>query len=64
MSDARFLSLAVPAVFAASVGLAFAAPASKPDVVELVPHRAVYDLKLATARGNKPVEIRARAHPV
>jgi EipB-like len=56
MSDARYLSFAIPILFGASVGLAFAAPASKSDVVELVPHRAVYDLKLASARGNKPVE--------
>ena len=56
MSDARIPSFAIPVLFAASVGLAFAAPVSKPDVVELVPHRAVYDLKLASARGNKPVE--------
>jgi hypothetical protein len=54
MSDVRFSGFAIPALFAASV--AIAAPASKPDVVELVPHRAVYDLKLASARGNKPVE--------
>ncbi len=49
------------AVVALSAGIAGAAPAQKADVpkkdaVEFVPHRAVYDLKLSSARGNRPVE--------
>lgn len=59
MSFARNLSVA--AVSLCAVGMALAAPAPKteapkPDAVDLVPHRAVYDLKLANAKGNKPVE--------
>src|SRR5690348_5853400 len=46
---------------ALSAGLAVAAPAQKQerpktDPVEFVPHRAVYDLKLKSSRGNRPVE--------
>jgi envelope integrity protein B len=56
MSAARILSFAAISPFAIAAGIALAAPAPKADVVDFVPHRAVYDLKLASARGNKPVE--------
>ena len=54
MGDARFLSAIV--MLAASATIGVAAPAQKLDGVELASHRAVYDLKLASARGNRPVE--------
>lgn len=54
MSNVRILSAAI--LLAASVGLAAAAPAQKSDAIEFTSHRAVYDLKLASARGNRPVE--------
>lgn len=54
MGDARFLSAMVMLAASASIGLA--EPAQKSDGVELASHRAVYDLKLASARGNRPVE--------
>ncbi len=54
MGDARFLSAL--AVLVTSAGLGFAAPAKNADVIEFASHRAVYDLKLASARGNRPVE--------
>jgi len=55
------VGLALAAGLALSTGLAVAAPAQKQerpksDPVEFVPHRAVYDLKLKSARGNRPVE--------
>ena len=62
MNGARIVSVAVASLFAAAAGMALAAPAPKSepapksDAVDFVPHRAVYDLKLASARGNKPVE--------
>lgn len=43
-------------VILSAAGGAAAAPAQKSDIVEFVPHRAVYDLKLSSARGNRPVE--------
>ena len=62
----RRLALLVAATGVAGGGcvltlVAVAAPAqkqavSKPEAVELVSHRAVYDLKLSSARGNRPVE--------
>lgn len=42
------------AMLAALAGSAWAAPAA--NTVEFVPHRAVYELKLVSARGNRPVE--------
>ena len=54
MSDARFL-IAIAAL-AMSSGIGLAAPAQNAEVVEFASHRAVYDLKLASARGNRPVE--------
>jgi hypothetical protein len=54
MRHARFLSAI--AVLAMSAGIGAAAPAGKPEVIEFTPHRAVYDLKLTSARGNRPVE--------
>jgi hypothetical protein len=54
MTYARFLSAV--AILAASAGISFAAPAQNQDAIELASHRAVYDLKLASARGNRPVE--------
>ena len=47
------LALATPLVL---LETSDAAPAPKPDVVDLVPHLAVYELKLASVRGNRPVE--------
>ena len=56
MTDARLcLSLGFAAL-AVSAGIACSAPAAKTDLVEFVPHRAVYDLKLSSSRGNRPVE--------
>lgn len=53
MRAAFFLSaIAVAAV--SRIG--FAAPAQIPEAIPLASHRAVYDLKLASARGNRPVE--------
>ena len=43
-------------LLALSVTALSAAPASRPEIVEFVPHRAVYDLKLASSRGNRPIE--------
>jgi hypothetical protein len=54
MGDARFLSAFMILATSASIGLA--APAQKSDVIEFASHRAVYELKLASARGNRPVE--------
>lgn len=54
MRDARFLSAIAALVMSSGVGVS--APAQNPDVIELASHRAVYDLKLASARGNRPVE--------
>jgi hypothetical protein len=54
MKVARFLS--AMAVLAMSAGIGFAAPAQKSEGIEFASHRAVYDLKLASARGNRPVE--------
>jgi hypothetical protein len=51
---ACFLS-AVLAV-AMSAGPSAGAPAQSPETIELASHRAVYDLKLASARGNRRVE--------
>ena len=66
MTDTRLGWWTAVAVVALSAGFAGAAPAqkadipkqgvSRPDGVEFVPHRAVYDLKLSSARGNRPVE--------
>ena len=62
MTDTRWhWCMAAVVVVALSAGIAGAAPAQKTDVpkqeaVEFVPHRAVYDLKLSSARGNRPVE--------
>jgi len=53
MRNARFLS-AIAAVTICS-GAGIAAPAQKSDI-EFASHRAVYELKLASARGNRPVE--------
>jgi hypothetical protein len=53
MSDARFLIIV--AALAMCSGGGVAAPAQKSDI-EFASHRAVYDLKLASARGNRPVE--------
>src|SRR5690349_3788306 len=62
----------IPMVFAAArlgllivgasltAGLASAAPAGNPDLdsatIELVPHRAIYELKLAQTRGSRSAE--------
>lgn len=54
MRHARFLSAI--AVLTVSVGIGVAAPAQKPEAIEFTSHRAVYELKLASARGNRPVE--------
>lgn len=52
--NARFLSAI--AILAMSGGIGLAAPAQKADVIEFTSHRAVYDLKLSSARGKRPVE--------
>jgi hypothetical protein len=54
MRDACFLCAI--AALAMSSGVGLGAPAQSPDAIELASHRAVYDLKLASARGNRPVE--------
>lgn len=54
MRAARFLS-AIAAVGVSS-GIGAAAPVQPHETIELASHRAVYDLKLASARGNRPVE--------
>ncbi len=57
MADIRRGMPGILAALALCSGLgtaAFAAPQTR--VIELVPHRAVYDLKLAQSRGNRPVE--------
>ncbi len=54
MRFACFLSAI--ATVAMSAGIGAAAPAQSPETIELSSHRAVYDLKLASARGNRPVE--------
>jgi hypothetical protein len=54
MGDARFVSAI--AVLATSAGLCLAAPAQKSDAIEFASHRAIYDLKLASTRGNRSVE--------
>jgi hypothetical protein len=50
---------------AMTAGLACAAPAGNVDIdankIELVPHLAVYDLRLAQARGRCPSSTPARA---
>jgi hypothetical protein len=55
---ARIGSLCFAAVMAA--GAAYAAPAGNPDLdagkIELVPHRAIYDLRLAQSRNNRAAE--------
>lgn len=61
MTDTRLGWCMAVAVVALSASNAGAAPAQKTDVpksdvVDFVPHRAVYDLKLSSARGNRPVE--------
>jgi hypothetical protein len=51
---ARFLSaIAILGIFASP---ALTAPAQQPTAIEFTSHRAVYELKLASARGNRPVE--------
>jgi hypothetical protein len=47
---------ALGAALALWAGAAVAAPVQKSEPVELASHRAVYELKLATARGKRPVE--------
>jgi hypothetical protein len=54
MTDARFLSMIAALAF--SSGVALAAPVQNAEVPEFASHRAVYDLKLASARGNRPIE--------
>ncbi|MGE3990943.1 cell envelope integrity EipB family protein [Pseudorhodoplanes sp.] len=54
MRDASCLGSALVLVIAA--GSCLAAPAQSPDRIEFASHRAVYDLKLSSARGNRPVE--------
>lgn len=54
MKDARFLSAIV--ALAMSSGIGHAAPAQNAEPIEFASHRAVYDLKLASARGNRSVE--------
>jgi hypothetical protein len=54
----RLAALSLAAVIAASV--AGAAPAANPDLdaakIELVPHRAIYDLRLSQSRSNRSAE--------
>ena len=63
---ARICSLFFGAVAAA--GVACAAPAGNPDLdvarVELAPHRAVYDLRLAQSRNSRSAEGGDGAHPL
>jgi hypothetical protein len=55
---ARMASLSLAAALAA--GAAYAAPAANPDLdfakIELVPHRAIYDLRLSFSRSNRSAE--------
>src|SRR3954471_462879 len=54
----RIGSLGLAAILAA--GVACAAPARNPDLdagkIELVPHRAIYDLRLSQSRNNRSAE--------
>jgi hypothetical protein len=54
MRDALFLSTI--AALAMSSGIGLAAPVQNAGATEFASHRAVYDLKLASSRGNRPVE--------
>jgi hypothetical protein len=54
MRAACFLSAIAAAAMSSGIGVA--APAQSPEAISLASHRAVYDLKLASARGNRPVE--------
>ena len=54
MRDALFLSTI--AALAMSSGIGLAAPVHNAEAIEFASHRAVYDLKLASSRGNRPVE--------
>ena len=54
MTDVRFLAAVLTLLASASVVLA--APASKPGAIEFTSHRAVYELKLASATGKRRVE--------
>jgi len=54
MRAACFLSAVLLATLPSGIGVA--APAQSPETIALASHRAVYDLKLASARGNRPVE--------
>lgn len=51
-SGVRLLAAGVAVLWPAA---AWGAPAPKSDLIELVSHRAIYELKLAAARGNRPV---------
>src|SRR5436190_15784536 len=57
-APARLVLLIAGASLAA--GLANAAPAGNPDTdaatIELVPHRAIYELRLSQTRGSRPAE--------
>ncbi len=52
----RLSALGMPTIGAAFLILLPAETAPAANAVELAPHRAVYDLKLVSARGNRPVE--------
>ena len=54
MRHARFLSAI--AALGISAGAGLAAPALQPGAIEFTSHRAVYELNLSSARGNRPVE--------
>jgi hypothetical protein len=56
MLRASFFRIGTALLCAGSATALSAAPAARPELVEFVPHRAVYDLKLSSARGNRPVE--------
>jgi hypothetical protein len=54
MKDALFLSIVAALTMSSDIGLA--APVQNAEAIEFASHRAVYDLKLASSRGNRPVE--------
>lgn len=54
MIDARFFSMAAAFIFVPVVALP--APVQTGEAIEFTSHRAVYDLKLASSRGNRPIE--------
>lgn len=56
MTRVSFVMQTAAAGFVAGSALALSVPASAQNTIVLAPHRAVYDLKLASTRGKRPVD--------